>query len=125
MNPKSTDLYAPSLIDVHYPNRPDRLSSMCLHDFVAHIDWYARDRQGEKTYRRLVKPRVISHPTYDTNRKEQEQEYYYCLILLFVPFVDEGDLLLDGESPKMAFERRLNEGPPCSPRQAPEDVGRQ
>ena len=44
MNPKSTDMYAPSLIDVHYPNRPDRQSSMCLHDFVAYIDLYARDR---------------------------------------------------------------------------------
>ncbi len=63
-----------------------------------------------KTYRRLVKPRVVNHPTYDTNKKEQEQDYYYCLILLFVPYTDESDLLDDGETPKMAFERWQNKG---------------
>ena len=71
-------MYAPSLIDVHYPNRPEKLSSMCLYDFAKHIDWYDRDSKGERTYRRLVKPRVVNHYAYDTNKKEQEQEYYYC-----------------------------------------------
>ena len=110
MKPNSTDMFTPSLIDVHYPNRPDRLSSMCLHDFVAHIDWYDRDGAGEKTYRRLVKPRVIRHPKYKTSQKEQEQAYYYGLLLLFVPYTDESDLLEDGETPKTSFERRQNKG---------------
>ncbi len=110
MKPNSTDMFTPSLIDVHYPNRPDRLSSMCLHDFVAHIDWYDRDGAGEKTYRRLVKPRVIRHPKYKTSQKEQEQAYYYGLLLLFVPYTDESDFLEDGETPKTSFERRQNKG---------------
>ena len=88
-DPNSTDIFAPSLIDVHYPNRPDRLPAMCL--------------------RRLTKPLVVNHPVFDPNRKEQEEDYYYCLILLFVPFTDETDLLLPGESAKQAFERIEND----------------
>ena len=109
-DPHSTDMFAPSLIDVHYPNRPDRLSAMCLHDFSKHIDWYHKDKNGAKTYRRLTKPRVVNHPVFDPNRKEQEEDYYYCLILLYVPFTDETDLLLPGESAKQAFERIENDG---------------
>ena len=109
-DPNSTDMFAPSLIDVHYPNRTNKLSTMCLYDFAKHIDWYDKDDKGAKTYRRLTKPRVVSHPVFDLNRKEQEEDYYYCLILLFTPFTDESDLLLPGESAKQAFERSKSEG---------------
>ena len=110
INPDSADMFTPSLIDVHYPDRPDELSSMCLHDFAKYIDWYHRNEKGDKTYRRLAKPRVVNHPVYDPNRKEQEEDYYYCLVLLFVPYTDESDLLLPGESAKKAYERSSNKG---------------
>ena len=47
---------------------------------------------------------------YDPNRKEQEEDYCYCLVVLFVPYTDESDLLLPGESAKQAYERSSNKG---------------
>ena len=50
----------PTLIEDHYPARPDSLNDMCLYDFVRHIDWNHKNHKNEKTFRRLQKPRVIS-----------------------------------------------------------------
>ena len=47
-NPDSDDVFAPSLVDVHYPSRPDELEDLCLYDFVKYIDWYHRDKDGKK-----------------------------------------------------------------------------
>ena len=92
--------------DAHYPCRPKRLSSMCLYDFVRTIDWYHRDpATGSKTYRLLTKPRVVNHPVFDTDRPEQVDGYYCALVMLFVPFKDEDDLLEPGVTPKEAFSR--------------------
>ena len=59
VNPDSDDMFTPSLIDAHYPDRPDELSPMCLHDFAKYIDWYHRNEKGDETYRRLAKPRGV------------------------------------------------------------------
>ena len=109
-NPDSDDVFAPSLVDVHYPSRPSELEDLCLYDFVKYVDWYHRDKDGKKTYRRLAKPRVPNHPTYDPRKLEQVDDYYYSLILLFVPFRDENDLLLSNETPEQAFNRYNSEG---------------
>ena len=109
-NPDSDDIFAPSLVDVHYPSRPDELEDLCLYDFVKYIDWYHRDKDGKKTYRRLAKPCVPNHPTYDPRKLEQVDDYYYSLILLFVPFRDENDLLVSNETPEQAFNRYNSEG---------------
>ena len=61
-DPDSDDIFAPSLIDVHYPSRPNRLEDLCLYDFVKFIDWYHKDSAGKKTFRKLTKPRVPNHP---------------------------------------------------------------
>ena len=109
-NPDSDDVFAPSVVDVHYPSRPDELEDLCLYDFVKFIDWYHRDKDGKKTYRRLAKPCVPNHPTYDPRKLEQVDDYYYSLILLFVPFRDENNLLLPNETPEQAFNRYNSEG---------------
>ncbi len=77
---------------------------------MKHIDWYHKDVDGKKTYRRLCKPRVVNHPVFDPHRAECEEDYYYGLVLLFVPFTDEADLLLPGETAKQAFERLKIDG---------------
>ena len=42
--------------------------------------------------------------------KENEQEnYYYSLLLLFVPFRNEADLIEEGETAESAFERYLEQ----------------
>ena len=109
-DPNSEDVFVPTLIEDHYPARPKRLGHMCLYDFVRHIDWCHRDKNNEKTYRRLNKPRVPSHPVYDPEKPEQTDDYYYSLVLLFVPFWDESDLLLPSETPEQAFHRLKNDG---------------
>ena len=112
-NPDSDYVFAPSLVDVHYPSRPDKLEDLCLYDFVKYIDWYHRDKDGKKTYRRLAKPRVPNHPTYDP--RKLVNDYYYSLILLFVPFRDENDLLLSNETTEQTFNRYTSKGFPGPP----------
>ena len=46
---------------------------------------------------------------FDTDRPEQVDDYYYALVMLFVPFKDEDDLLEPGETPKEAFSRLQND----------------
>ena len=108
-NPDSELIFEDSLVESHYPSRPEKLTDMCLYDFVAWIDWTHRDKQGEKDYRRLNKPRLPNHKAFNQEKEEQREDYYYSLILLFIPFRDEGDLLLPNETAQDAFHRLTNE----------------
>ena len=65
----------------------------------------SRDNKGERKYRRLNIPRLPNHKLVNLEKEEQKEDYYYSLILLFVPFTDEGDLLLPNESAEDAFHR--------------------
>ena len=108
-NPDSEQILEESLVESHYPSRPERLRDMCLYDFVAWIDWTSRDKEGGRKYRRLNKPRLPNHKLFNLEKEEQKEDYYYSVILLFVPFTDEGDLLLPNESAEDAFHRLTNE----------------
>ena len=83
IDPDSKDVFVSTLIEDHYPARPDSLNDLCLYDFVKHIDW---NHKNEKTFRRLQKPRVPNHPLFDRERPDQTDDNYYSLVLLFVPF---------------------------------------
>ena len=107
-NPDSEQIFEESLVDSHYPSRPERLREMCLYDFVACIDWTSRDKEGGRKYRRLNKPRLPNHKLFNLEKEEQKEDCYYSVILLFVPFMDEGDLLLPNESAEDAFHRLTN-----------------
>ena len=107
IDPDSEDVFVPTLIEDHYPARPDSLNDMCLYDFVKHIDWNHINHKNEKTFRRLQIPRVPNHPLFDPERPDQTDDYYYSLVLLFIPFRDEGELLLLDETPE---QRHKNEG---------------
>ena len=65
-----------------------------------------------KMNRRLQKPRVPNHALFDPERPDQTEAYYYSLVLMFVPFRDEGELLLPDETLEQAFHRHKNEGLP-------------
>ena len=109
-NLDSEQIFEDSLVESHYPSRPERLTDMSLYNFVAWIDWTHRDKQGKKDYGRLNKPRLPNHKAFNQEKEEQREDYYYySLILLFIPFRDEGDLLLPNESAKDAFHRLTNE----------------
>ena len=73
-----------------------------------------KDKSGHKTYRELQKPRLVHHNVFDPQKNEDREKYSYSLMLLFVPFRDESDLLLAGEPAEEAFNRLLPTNDNCS-----------
>ena len=106
--PDSVNIFENNVIDVFYPTRPDEMEDVCLYDFVR---WYVLskiDSHGNRQYRRLNKPRLPNHKMYDPSKEEQREDYYYCLLLLFVPFRNEGDLLGEHHSAEEAFNHFIS-----------------
>ena len=56
----------------------------------------------------------MNHYVFDPQKNEDREKYYYSLILLFVPFRDESDLLLAGETAEEGFNRLLPTNDNCS-----------
>ena len=109
LNPDSDDLYEESLLDDFYPKRPEELKDVCLFDFVK---WYVKsgtDASGNRQYRKLLKPKIVNHKIFDPNKPEQREDYYYSLLLLFVPFTEESDLVGEGKTAEEAFSEFLED----------------
>ena len=104
-NPDTEEIFEDNLLDTYYPQRPARLEDVCLYDFVANYDWYAKDRNGNRKYSKLNKPRLPNHKLFDPEKEAQREDYYYSLILLFVPFRTESSLLHDNETAEEAPEK--------------------
>ena len=62
-----------------------------------------RDDDGIPVYRKRSKPYLANHRLYDPNKESQREDYFYSLLLLFVPFRDEAELVNEGETAKQAF----------------------
>ena len=106
--PDSVNIFESNIIDDFYPKRPNDLEDVCLYDFVR---WYVLSKtncDGNRTYRRLNKPRLPNHKIYDPSKEDQHEDYYYCLLLLFVPFRNEDDLLGVHHSAEQAFNHFLS-----------------
>ena len=107
-SPESTDLFEDNLIDTFYPERTSELDEVCLYDFVK---YYTHDsQQGQCVYRRLTKPCIPTHKLFDPKNESQREDYYCSLLLLFVPYRDENDLLKPNETPEQAFIRNYTDG---------------
>ena len=107
-DPDSKDLYQANLLDNFYPNRPASLHDVCLYDF---IKWYRKgndDANGRRQYVKLQKPRIPNHRIYDPNNPEEREAYFYSLLLLFVPFTDESQLVGEGQSAEEAFNKQFS-----------------
>ena len=98
----------------NYPNRPDDLEDLCLHDFVANYDSHSKDSQGRRIYRKVTKPRLVSQKMFDPKKEDQRESYFYSLLLLFVPFRDESSLFQEQETAEEAFKRLLPANVECS-----------
>ena len=108
-DPDSNDLYQANLIDNFYPNRPASLVHVCLYDFVK---WYRRgdnDAEGRRQYVRAEKPKIPNHRIYDPNKPDEREAYFYSLLLLFVPFTDESELVGDGQTADEAFNEHFRD----------------
>ena len=108
-DPDTEEIFEDNLLDTYYPQRPTRLEDVCLYDFVANYDWYGKDANGDRKYSKLKKPCLTNHiKLFDPEKEAQREDYYYSLILLFVPFQTESSLLLDNERAEEAFYRLVN-----------------
>ena len=88
-NPDSENIFEDNLIDTYYPQRPINLEALCLYDFVANYDWYGKDDSGNRKYKKLTKSGLPNYKLFDPEKEYEREDYYYSLILLFVPFRDE------------------------------------
>ena len=113
-DPESENIFTHNFLSTYYPQRPDDLEDICLHDFVANYSWHETDHKGDRIYRKLSKPRLVNHKMFDPAKPENREDYYYSLILLFVPFRDEGALLRENETAEEAFNRLLPHSDDCS-----------
>ena len=84
-DPDSDNIFKENLYSNYYPDRPEELQDLCLHDFVANFAWYGKDSKGQKKYRMLGKPRLVNHKIFDPEKEDHRADYFYSLILLFVP----------------------------------------
>ena len=108
-DPDSVDMYQANIIDTFYPNRPAILRDVCLYDCVK---WYHKgdlDKDGVRQYIRAEKPKIVNHRIYDPNKPEEREAYYYSLLLLFVPFTNEVDLIGEDQTAEEAFNQFLSE----------------
>ena len=90
-------------------NQPASLGHVCLCDFVK---WYRRvdnDVEGRRQYVRAGKPKLPNHRIYDPNKLDEQEAYFYSLLLLFVPFTDESELVRDGQSAEEAFNEHFRD----------------
>ena len=109
MNPYSRDIFKENLVDNFYPKRPDDIDEICLYDFVAEYEKWGVDRDGNPVYPERTKPILPNHRIYDPGQGNERENYYYSLLLLFVPFRNEADVIEEGETAESAFERHLEE----------------
>jgi len=92
----------------HITHRDQQDWKMFVSDFVANYDWYGKDANGVRKYPKLKKPSLPNHKLFDPEKEAPREDYYYPLILLFVPFRTESSLLLDNENAEEAFHRLVN-----------------
>ena len=60
-------------------------------------------------YRKLNKSVLPNHRVYNPNKENEKENYFYSLLLLFVPSRNEEDLIEEGESAEDAFDRHMEQ----------------
>ena len=106
-NPDSSDIFEGNLIDTFYPERPDHMENVCLYDFVAEYIKCGVDEHSNTQYCRLNKTTLPNHRIFNHKKEDERESYYYSLLLLFVPFHNEAELIEEGENAERAFNRHM------------------
>ena len=61
------------------------------------------DENGKIKYRKLSKSALPNHKLFNPKKEDEKESYFYSLLLLFVPFLNEDELMEEGESAEDAF----------------------
>ena len=109
--PDSEDIFESNLVDTYCPNRSDELEDVCLYGIVANYSCHHTNVKGVKqtVFIRRNKSVIPNHKLYDLRNENQREDYFYSLIMLFQPFRDESELLLDDETAEEAFNRLFSD----------------
>ena len=75
-DPNNKDIYEESLLDKHYPKRPENLKDVCLYDLVANYSWQSTDDNGKRQYTKLKKPCLPNHKLFDPQKEKQREDYF-------------------------------------------------
>ena len=62
------------------------MEAVCLYDFVKDYTKCRDNNSGQRKYLSLAKPCLPNHGLFDPNRENQREDYFYSMLLLFVPF---------------------------------------
>ena len=107
LDPSSTDILEGSMVDIFYPARPKDLENVCLYDFVQWYEYRGASSDGTRVYQKLKKPLLPNHKLFDPSNENQREDYYYSLMVLFIPFRNECDLMKEGETAEVAFNLHI------------------
>ena len=108
-NPDSDDTFEGNLLENVYPERPDAMEDVCLYDFVSKYNYAGKDEDGARKHQLLNKPQLPNHKIFNPEKEDQKEAYCYSLLLLFVPFRDESELLEDDKTAEEAFKRLVTD----------------
>ena len=109
-DPNTTNIFEPNLVHKFYPKRPDEMEDVCLYDFVANTHTKSGvDKNGRGQYRKLHNGVLPNHKMFNPSRENERESYYYSLLLLFVPFHNEGELIEKGENAEDVFNRHMKQ----------------
>lgn len=96
----STNIFHPHFIDDYYANRPQELEHLCLYEFASWYDVQSNEPKlpnveyyvigNKKFLKKRQKKILVNH--YKFKCKEQPEQYFYGLLLLFKPWRSPGDL---------------------------------
>jgi len=106
-DPDSVNKFDNNVIDTFYPACPDNLEDVCLYDFIKWYTLFEVDPAGNRKYRKLTKPHLPNHKLYDPSKEDQREDYYYSLLLLFVPFRCESNVIGKHKNSERAFNKFL------------------
>ena len=107
LDPSSTDILEGSMVDIFYPARPKELENVCLYDFVQWYEYRGASSDGTRVYQKLKKPLLPNHKLFDPSNENQREDYYYSLMVLFILFRNECDLMKEGETAEVAFNLHI------------------
>ncbi|KAL1447888.1 hypothetical protein WDU94_006568 [Cyamophila willieti] len=94
MDGSDEDIFCPSMVDTHYPNRPEALEDTCLFDFVSKYDVVKIQPKSENVIffdypgvgfiKERPSPCLIKHKVFNVSL--EPEKYFHSLLLLFKPW---------------------------------------